>query len=218
MLKMKKKTRAITDIAMTVMLPMLMAYSLIGETFHEILGTLILIVFIAHHIFNRKWYGNISKGKYGFQRSFRTVLDLVLFVIMIALPVSGMIISKHLYTFIRIPGTSAAREIHLMISCWGFVLMCVHAGTHLTALTGKLRKAGKPVKLIVCALDAAISAYGAIAFFKRQLPDYMFRKTTFAFFDFDQPRLFFFLDYLAVMVLFASVGYLISSTKLKKIK
>ena len=37
---MRKKTARMTiDIAMTVLLPMMMAYSLIGEAFHEITGT-----------------------------------------------------------------------------------------------------------------------------------------------------------------------------------
>ena len=33
------------DIAMTVLLPMLMAYSLIGEKFHEFIGTLMRAVY-----------------------------------------------------------------------------------------------------------------------------------------------------------------------------
>ena len=38
----KKNFRVVLDIAMTVMLPMLMAYFLIGETFHEVIGTAML--------------------------------------------------------------------------------------------------------------------------------------------------------------------------------
>ena len=38
-----KRIRLTADIAMTVLLPMLMAYSLIGETFHEVVGTLMLV-------------------------------------------------------------------------------------------------------------------------------------------------------------------------------
>lgn len=49
----KKKIRLIMDIAMTVLLPMLMAYSLIGEKFHEIIGTLMFALFILHHVLKR---------------------------------------------------------------------------------------------------------------------------------------------------------------------
>ena len=37
-------------------------------------------------------------------------------------------------------------------------------------------------------------------------PAYMFFRTSFAFFDYSEPRIFFFLDYLAVMILFAVLG------------
>ena len=59
-----KRLRMTMDIAMTVLMPLLMAYSLIGETFHEIIGTLIFILFIIHHMLNRKWSGALFKGRY----------------------------------------------------------------------------------------------------------------------------------------------------------
>ena len=59
-----KRLRVTLDIAMTVLMPLLMAYSLIGETFHEIIGTLIFILFIIHHVLNRKWSGALFKGRY----------------------------------------------------------------------------------------------------------------------------------------------------------
>ncbi len=46
----------IIDLAMTALIPMLMAYSLIGETFHEIAGTIMVILFLAHHWMNRMWW------------------------------------------------------------------------------------------------------------------------------------------------------------------
>ena len=42
--------RVIVDISMIVLMPLLMAYSLIGETFHEVAGTAMLALFIAHHV------------------------------------------------------------------------------------------------------------------------------------------------------------------------
>ena len=48
-----KKIRMIIDVLMTAMLPLLMAYSLIGESNHDILGIVMFALFIAHHIINR---------------------------------------------------------------------------------------------------------------------------------------------------------------------
>lgn len=70
------------DLAMTVILLLLMGYSRIGETAHEVLGVCMFTLFILHHILNRKWIGGIFKGKYSAYRIFQTVLVALLFVTM----------------------------------------------------------------------------------------------------------------------------------------
>ena len=144
---MKKKTiRIIIDIAMTVLLPLLMAYSLIGEAFHEIIGTAIFVLFIIHHILNRKWYGALFKGKYNPGRIFQTVINMGLLVFMIMQPISGILMSKYLYTFLpALPVSAQARSIHMLLAYWGYVLLCVHAGTHLSAPMHKLAARSKKI-------------------------------------------------------------------------
>ena len=197
---------------MVVLLPMLMAYSLIGEKFHEIIGTAMFALFIVHHVMNRKWYTALPKGKWSSRRIFQTVLDFLLLVFMILQPVSGILMSKHLYTFLPVlPISAKAREIHMLLAYWGFVLMSVHAGTHLTAPFAKLKRNRKKAWITLLAIITEISVYGIYAFLKRGFPGYMFMKTAFAFFDYDESRAYFFMDYLAVMVLFAYLGMLIVS-------
>ena len=204
---MKKRIRMIVNISMTVILPLLMAYSLIGETFHEIAGITMFAMFVVHQLLNRQWYAALFKGRYTARRIFQTVINLLLLIFMILQPLSGIMMSKHLFAFIAVPGAAAtAREIHLVLAYWGFALMCVHAGTHLTAPLSKLKKKHKGVWIAVVSSLAAVSAYGVYAFIKRQIADYMFMKSAFVFFDFSEPRVFFFLDYLAVMVLFGTLG------------
>ena len=196
-----KRRRVFVDAAMVVLLPMLLAYSLIGETFHEIAGTLMLCLFIAHHWLNRAWVKGLFRGRYTSRRVFQTTVDLLLLLFMIAQPISGILMSKHLYSFLPTANlTAVVRAIHLPLANWGFVLMCVHAGTHLEKPMRRLPKAGK-------AALGVIAAYGCYAFTKRQLPEYMFLKMSFVFFDYNEPRVFFFLDYLAMMVLFALLGW-----------
>ena len=206
----KKHIRLAVDIIMTVLLLMLMAYSLIGEELHEIVGTVIFVLYITHHIINHGFYKAFFKGRYSLQRIIRTVLDILLFITMIAQPVSGILLSKHLYTFIKINGVSVtARDVHMLFAYWGFVLLCVHAGTHLAAPVKKIWKKSKAAGIALTLCSVGISAYGVIAFINRQLADYMFRKMLFVFFDTSEPIVFFFLDYAAIMVLFASVGCVI---------
>ena len=203
---MKSMVRVIIDAGMVVLLPLLMAYSLIGEMFHEIAGSAMLVLLVVHNILNRRWYGALFKGRYGARRIFQTALDAVLFLFLLLQPVSGILISKHLYTFLPTLNVSAAaREIHLIAAYWGIVLASLHAGTHLTAVFGRLKKK-KALFAFVCAIAAVVSAYGVRAFIKRGFPGYMFGTAKFAFFDFEEPVLFFIADYLAVMVLFAFLG------------
>ena len=188
---------------MVLLLPLLMAYSLIGEAFHEVAGTLMLVLFILHHWMNRTWWKNLFKGQYLPQRVFQTVLNLLLLVFMIVQPLCGILMSKHLYTFLPTDGgSSVARVVHLPLANWGFVLMSLHAGTHLGSMLPKGRK-----NAVVLGCLGAVALYGVYAFVKRQIPTYMFLKLSFVFFDYSEPRVFFFADYFAVMILFAMLGY-----------
>lgn len=207
---MKKQLRMIIDIVMTVLMPMLMAYSLIGEMFHEIIGTVIFALFIIHHILNRKWYRTLLKGKYNARRIFQTLLNMLLLIFMILQPVSGILMSRHLYTFLpSLPVSALSRNVHMLLAYWGYVLLCIHAGTHLTAPLKKFRNKKKRGFTALCLVLGGISAYGIYAFIKRGFPGYMSGSTAFAFFDFGEPVLYFFLDYLAIMILFMMLGALI---------
>ena len=188
------------DILLTVMLPLQMAYSLIGETYHEAEGAVLFALFLAHHAMHANWWRNLFRGRYNAYRVFNTAVNLALSVITLCLPVSGIAMSKHLFTFLPTAGLAAdARTIHLCLAYWGYVLMCVHLGLHIDAV---FKKKPRWLKYPI----AAVSLYGAFAFVRREIPAYMFLRVQFAFFDFSEPRIFFFADYLAVMALFAATG------------
>ena len=59
----KQIVRMTVDCGMTVVLLLLMGYSRIGETAHEWLGVAMSVLFILHHILNRKWISGVFRGK-----------------------------------------------------------------------------------------------------------------------------------------------------------
>ena len=62
------------------------------------------------------------------------------------------------------------------------------------------------------AADETLSAQlGQLRFWKRAFPRYLFLRTAFAFFDFNASRALFFLDYIAILALFAGIGYFLST-------
>ena len=189
------------DILMTVMLPVQMAYSLIGERFHEVEGVILCALFLTHNAMHMNWWKNLFRGKYTPYRVFNTAVNLLLTVIMFCLPTSGIAMSKHLFTFLPTTGLAAdARTAHLVLAYWGYIFMCVHLGLHMDAM---IRKKPKWLKYPVI----AVSLYGIYAFIRRDIPVYMFLRSQFVFFDLSEPRICFFIDYLSIMILFAAVGF-----------
>ena len=202
--------RIVIDILMTVLMPLLMAYSLIGETFHEIAGIIAFVLFIIHHFRNRGWYKAVNKGKYDSVRIFRTVINTLLLIFMILQPVTGIIMSKQILVSLTIPGfTATARSIHLVLAYWGFVLLSLHAGTHMEAPLKKLRSSKPDVEKGLRSAAAVVSLYGIYAFMKRGFLDYMFLRQSFAFIDTNEPLILFVMDYISIMILFGTAGYLI---------
>lgn len=199
------KKKQIVDIAMVAVLPFLMTYELIGEATHEILGIAMLALVVTHHLLNRSWHTRLLRGKYSLQRAAMTAMDALLFTLLILQAVSGIMMAKHTFGFPPHVGRrSIARTIHMTGAYWSFALMCIHAGFHMLLLVRKLQKRPAWRKIVV--VWTLIAVYGIYALVKRQLPGYMFMQIQFAFFDYDEPLVFFLLDYLTIMMLYASLG------------
>ena len=198
---------------MTLALLFLMGYQFWQDAAHEWVGAGMFLLFILHHILNGSWYRSIFKGKYTPARLFQLVIDLLVFLAMIGLMVSGIILSNHVFAFLPIRGGMGfARLLHMASSYWGFVLMSLHLGLHWGMFLGMGRKALKrqPSRLravLLPTLGGGIAAYGLFAFLRRDLPTYMLVRTHFVFFDFSEPIPLFYLDYLAMMGTFLFLSY-----------
>lgn len=197
----KRKIKTTIDIVMVILLPLLMSYSMIGETAHEMLGLIMTAAFISHHVLNYSWQKNLFKGKYTKSRIIYTVTDFALLIIMLALPISGIAMSKHILVSAHFGiSAAAARRIHILAAYWGFVLMSFHAGLHIrNLLAERVSRTAQIIFTVIC-------AYGLIAFIKRDVAGYLLMRNDFAFFDFNEPAVYFILDYAAIMCLFAGIG------------
>lgn len=209
----KRKFQIVIDMMMTVMLPILMAYQLVGEAVHEWIGICMFLLFLCHHLLNSHWHRNLLKGKYNGIRLIGTVIDILLLIIMVSLAISGVMMSKHIFVFLQIDsGIGIARIMHLLASYWGFVLMCIHVGLHWNMVSSMInrtiKKDGNTVKMHAVSKITvlAICSYGVYAFVKQKVWTYLFLKSEFVFFDFSEPLLMFFVDYIAMMILFGFIG------------
>ena len=207
-----KSLRKIIDILMIVLLPMLMAYSLIGEENHELIGICMFCLFAAHHYLNRKWWTAIFCGRYTSSRVFGTCINILLAIYMLMQPVSGVLMSKHVLVGVAIDGAAAdLRVIHMSFAYWGFILLSVHIGLHTSAIMGRLKTTiSVNAYKVSRAIIVAVSAYGMFAFIRQGIADYLLFKVQFAFIDESASKLLFMLDYFATMVLVASLTNIIS--------
>lgn len=211
-MKPKMILKLAVDIGMTVGLLLLMAYELVGQAAHEWIGIGMFVLFMIHHILNGSWSRNILKGRYNPVRMMQTGIVLLILCAMAGCMISGVILSRHVLSFLPIKGgRSFARNLHMISAYWGFVLMSIHLGLHWSMMMGMAKKLfPKPsaVRKWICRILALVVAgYGIYAFIKRDIGDYMLLRSHFVFFDYGEPLVFFYLDYVAVMGLFIFIGH-----------
>lgn len=68
------KIKIAVDAAMSVSMLLLMAYGLVGEAAHEWIGTGMFVLFVAHHVLNRRWIQAVPRGRYTPLRIVQTAL------------------------------------------------------------------------------------------------------------------------------------------------
>ena len=173
---------------MTAALPVLMCYSIVGETAHEVIGIAMFGLFILHHILNFGWIKTLFKGKYDLHRIVNTAVNVLVFMCIIGLMYSGIVISKHIYTFLNLGG----------------------------AMTARMKLKNKAMIWALRIIFGVVGAIGIYEFISLKFTDYLFGKVQFVFIDTNASALMTTLQYLTVMVLFAYIGYMVQSILKKK--
>ena len=64
--------KIVVDLCMTVLILLLMSYSLVGEVVHEWLGMAMLVFLILHGALNAGWIRGLRKGRYSAFRIVQT--------------------------------------------------------------------------------------------------------------------------------------------------
>lgn len=210
----KSKVKMVIDIAMSIVLFVLMSFQFTGQKNHEIAGAVMLILFLFHNFINYKWYLTLGKGKYPIQRKLLVVTDIILLINMIALMVSGIGMSSYVFRFLDFDMSKyLARNIHMVSSHLGFLLMGFHIGLHYGMILGMFRKVFHITKKnnkrtwILRSIAVVISLYGVYALIKRNFISYITLQVKFAFFDYEELVFFYEWDLFAITILMIFIGY-----------
>ncbi len=216
-MKPKLKIKCGIDILMTFALLFLMGYQFWGEQAHEWAGAGMFILFILHHVLNRQWYKALFHGRYTPVRVFQTIVNVLVFVSMLALMYSGIVMSRYVFDVLPISGGMAlARRLHILGSYWGFLLMSVHLGLHWNMFINmakkwlKVKQISKLRSALLFVAGLVIFLYGLSVFIRRDFLTYLFLKSEFVFLDYSESILLFYLDYLALMGLCIFISHYLS--------
>lgn len=213
-MKASVKFKICVDITMTAALYACMAYMLVGEEAHEWIGSGLALLFVMHNALNRKWYAALLTGRYTPLRAFQTAVNLLCLASMAAAAVSGAAMSRYLYDIPFLSGgASLARTVHMLAAYWGYCFISLHLGLHWSMMLGMMKNAATPhdaprwITPLLRTAGAAAALLGAHALMRHNLLDYMFLRNQFVFFDTERPLCLFFLDYAAIMALWAWLAH-----------
>ncbi len=215
--------RMTIDITMTILSIILMGgnYLFPADLVHEILGVGLFVLWALHIILNRRWYGTIFRGRYNPYRVMQTVINCCILICTIFLMISGIILSNHVFTFLNIQGgLGFARITHLLASHWYYLFMSMHIGLHVGMIfrnKGTSTSAGPSTgsgttrtAIIPRILLALACIYGLYAFIARGVWKYLILQQQFFFFDLDRGYILFALDYISIIILFATISHFIA--------
>ncbi len=222
MCKFKKSAiKIFVDVLMTLAILFLMSYELLGSVQHEIVGIIMFILFIIHHALNVNWAKNLTKGRQTPIRIFKNILVVLVLISLLCSMVSGVIISRHLFTFLHLKYMATASRIHMLSAYWGFIFISMHLGMHFNVFSIMIKnkhKFSNTVKIIIKILIALLFAYGVFAFCKRNIAGYLFLKNQFFILGDNEFLPFYIFDYMTVMFSIALLSHCISLILNKTIK
>ncbi len=215
-----KKLKRIIDIVMYLIFIVLMGHHITDNSIHEILGSLLFVLFIVHHILNYRYYKTVLKGKYTFKRLFLLIVDFFLLICMLGMMISAVGISSDVFTFLNIKTTITGRKLHMISTSWGFVLMSIHLGLHIEILIDKLNKKMKEntFEYVYYLILFLIAIYGFYSFIKLKFISDMFLLNAFKFYDFNESPIIFYLHALSSSLFIGLITYLINNFKWKRKK
>lgn len=197
--------KLLNDLVMTVLMLIAMAYYITGNTIHEIVGVMALVLFIVHNFLNRRWYLTILKGKHTLGRILQIGINLLFLVTMGMMMVSAVLISRDIFPFISVNNDMVFRQIHVQTAYWGFIIMAVHIGLSwgmiihsVSRMTGILGT-NRIFTIALRVLAVFIVVYGVRSSFEREMGSKLFIYNPFGNWFNDDSTIRFLIDHLSIM-------------------
>jgi hypothetical protein len=206
-------TRLVFDLIAAGLLLFAFSYWWLGNLAHEVAGTAMFGLVIIHNVFNRRWYGTISKTRREARGLFNIAVTLLLLVAMLALLVTSVLISHALSSVMSPFSGFTVRQIHTLAAYWVLVIVAVHLGLRWPMLMSVARKPmriSKPNTLRTLALRVIallVAIHGVWSSFVLAIGTKLSMQVTLDWWNFEESVAGFFVHCVAIAGLYICLTY-----------
>lgn len=166
-MKNKNTMKILLDMVMLILLILMFNKNVISMSFHEIGGLVVCGLFVIHMLLNYKWIIGITKKIFDKGLKFKTrlgyMINLLLLLIMAFIAISGILISKTIFTSIS-SNNMIFKVGHQVVAGYGIILVGIHIGLHWNFIKSYIKKIiripGKLEKPLGVIFVALIMVYG----------------------------------------------------------
>lgn len=186
-----------------------LAYYWSDNTIHELIGTGMFLLIMVHNLFNRRWYGSMSRTRREARGLTDIALTMSLLIVVLALLLTSLMISRTVFSFLPVEGGFTARQMHAFAAYWTLILVSIHLGLRWQRLMNMMRStfgivgnsAARTVALRLAAL--AIAAYGVHSSFVMGIGSRLTLQISLEWWDFEVSTAGFFFHWISIVGLYA---------------
>lgn len=162
---MRKKL--IVDILLFILMILEFSRPYMNTLYHEIIGILLLMLFIVHLIFNINYIKNIIKGKYNLKRIIMLIINATFIVTFLLSLIFGILSSQDLLKFLSVNNMSII-SLHKILSYISLIIMGLHLGINFNAMFNPVIKMINN-NFIIYLVDIVIIGFGIYSWYHLDL-------------------------------------------------
>lgn len=186
--------RLILDCLAAILLLIALAYNWLGNTAHEIIGTVMFGLLVTHVAFNRRWLAGLKKVSREPRWLLTRTINLSLLLAMLVLLVTSVIISQTVFGFLDLTSTFTVRQIHSLVGYLVLLIASIHLGLQWTMVMkltrDRLGLSSHPTRtLALRVLTFGIASYGIYSLVAVNIGAKLTMTTTMDLWDFETAAL-----------------------------
>lgn len=193
-----------------------LSYWWLGDTAHQLAGTVMFGLLTVHNLFNRRWWGRAAQDRRRPEAAFGIAATLVLALAAAALLATSAMITTALPDWMS-PGPGfTARQVHVLAAYWVFAAVSVHLGLRWPVIMAVARRVlgfarANPKRTAALRLAAfCIAAQGVRSFSVLGIGGRLAMRMSLDWWNFEEAALPFFLHCAAAAGLLVAASYYVS--------